>query len=122
MAYIQGSAHFEEVAFVFNNIAGLGYHYGKPFTAETPESYVRLSEMMASMWAAFIHGLDPNALEDEDGSYSGDFVRWDGYESGKEVDLVFDAGVNGTTSRMEGDTWRREAIEYINSVADVYER
>lgn len=118
VSYISGSAHFEEVAFVFNNIAGLGYHYGKPFTADTPESWVRLSEMMASMWAGFIYELDPNAI----GSYSGDFVGWDGYCDGNEVDILFDANANATTSRMEGDTWRQDAIEYINSIADVYER
>lgn len=118
MPYTSGSAHFEEVAFVFNNIAGLGYHYGKPFKAETPESWVRLSEMMASMWAGFIYELDPNGV----GLYSGDFVRWDGYADGNEVDILFDADANATTSRMEGDTWRGDAIEYINSIADVYER
>lgn len=120
VSYISGSAHFEEVAFVLNNIAGLGYHSGKPFTAETPESWVRLSEMIASMWAGFIYELDPNAV----GSYSGDFVRWDEYGDGdgNEVDILFDADANATTSRMEEDTWRKDAIEYINSIADVYER
>lgn len=102
--------HFEEVAFVFHNIAGQGYHYGKPF-AGVPESYVRLSEMMTSMWAAFIHDLDPN--------FEGERVTWEEYGKDKPVDLLLDANV---TSSMEEDTWRKDGIDYINSIADVYER
>lgn len=114
--YLQGSMHFEEVAFVFNNIAGQGYHYGKPFEG-VPESYEKLSGMMTSMWAAFIHGLDPN-FEQDDASSSA--VTWEEY-SAKDtpVDLLLDANV---TSSMEEDTWRKDAIAYINSIPDVYER
>lgn len=127
--YLQGAMHFEEVAFVFNNIAGRGYHYGKPFRG-VPGSYVRLSQMMASMWAAFIHDLDPNypsvggaaATAAADGSGNGGNVRWEQYRQGKPVDLLFDANANATSSRMEADTWRKEAIDYINSIADVYNR
>ncbi|KAE8150263.1 Alpha/Beta hydrolase protein [Aspergillus avenaceus] len=108
--YLSGADHFEEVAFVFNNIAGLGYHYGKPFEG-MPESYHQLSTLMASMWASFIHDLDPNSgIKDE--------VRWQAYGD-QPVDLVFDANV---TSYMEPDTWRKEGIDYINSNARVYWR
>ena len=115
--YLQGSMHFEEVAFVFNNIAGQGYHYGKPFEG-VPESYEKLSGMMASMWAAFIHGLDPNF--DQDDASPSAAVTWEEY-SAKDtpVDLLLDANV---TSSMEEDTWRKDAIAYINSIPDVYER
>ncbi|KAF7592703.1 hypothetical protein BBP40_012607 [Aspergillus hancockii] len=110
--YLSGAAHFEEVAFVFNNLEGLGYHYGKPF-ARMPESYGHLSTLMASMWASFIHDLDPNS-----GIKDGE-VRWQAYGADRPVDLVFDANV---TSYMEPDTWRKEGIEYINSVAKDYWR
>lgn len=123
--YLQGAMHFEEVAFVFNNIAGRGYHYGKPFRG-VPRSYVRLSEMMAGMWAAFIHDLDPNygnAVGSGNGSASGDGpVRWDQYAQGKSVDVFFDANENRMSSRMEADTWRKDSIDYINSIAAAYER
>ena len=110
--YLSGAAHFEEVAFVFNNIEGLGYHYGKPF-AGMPESYSQLSTLMASMWASFIHDLDPNSgIEDGE-------VRWQAYGAEQPVDLVFDANV---TSYMEPDTWRKEGIDYINSIAGTYWR
>ncbi|BCS17296.1 uncharacterized protein APUU_10124A [Aspergillus puulaauensis] len=108
MPYIGGVGHFTEVAFVFNNIAGLGYHYGKPFDG-TPKSYENLSVLMASMWASFIHDLDPNSGIDES-----ERVYWEGYSVKKPVDLVFDAN---TTSHIEPDTWRKDGIDYINSVA-----
>jgi carboxylesterase type B len=106
--YLSGAAHFEEVAFVFNNIAGLGYHYGLPFEG-MPESYMRLSTLMASMWASFIHDLDPNSGVDAD-------VYWEGYGVDQPVDIVFDANVTAL-GYMEDDTWRKEGIDFINSVA-----
>ncbi|RAH49247.1 cholinesterase [Aspergillus brunneoviolaceus CBS 621.78] len=110
---LSGATHFEEVAFVFNNIAGLGYHYGLPF-AGVPESYVQLSQLMTSMWASFIHDLDPNS-----GIKNESTVRWQAYGQGRPVDLVFNAN---NTSYMEPDTWRKEGIDYINSVASAYWR
>ncbi|ORY56582.1 cholinesterase [Pseudomassariella vexata] len=58
--WINGAAHFTEVAFVFNNLDGVGYHSGLPFN-QTPPSYVALSNMMASMWVSFIVDGDPNS-------------------------------------------------------------
>ncbi|THC97527.1 hypothetical protein EYZ11_003007 [Aspergillus tanneri] len=109
--YLSGATHFEEVAFVFHNYAGLGYHYGKPFTG-MPEAYKVLSRLMASMWASFIHDLDPNS-----GINSS---QWNAYGwSAPPVDLVFDANV---TSSLEPDTWRKEGIDYINSMARAFWR
>ncbi|KAI9934340.1 hypothetical protein ASPWEDRAFT_108326 [Aspergillus wentii DTO 134E9] len=113
--YLSGAAHFEEVAFVFYNLAGLGYHYGKPF-AGVPESYAQLSKLMTGMWASFIHDLDPNSGGIGNGS---DSVRWEAYNTDRPVDILFDANV---TSQMEADTWRKDGIDYINSVAKAYWR
>ncbi|CEJ57416.1 Putative Carboxylesterase family protein [Penicillium brasilianum] len=104
---IVGATHFEEVSFVFHNIAGLGYHYGKPF-AGVPQSYIDLSTMITSMWASFIHDLDPNS------GVVNESVHWEAYGKDKPVDLLFSAN---TTSYMEADTWRKEGIDYINSIA-----
>lgn len=112
---ISGAAHFEEVAFVFNNLAGLGYHYGKPF-AGMPDSYRQLSQLMARMWVSFIHDLDPNS-----GITNETTVRWQTYGRDQPVDLMFDANVT-SYSYMEPDTWRQEGIDYINSVAKAYWR
>ncbi|KAE8351344.1 Alpha/Beta hydrolase protein [Aspergillus coremiiformis] len=108
--YLSGAAHFEGVAFVFNNITGLGYHYGKPF-AGMHESYGHLRTLMASMWVSFIHDLDPNSGIKNEG------VRWQSYGANQPVDLVFHANV---TSYMEPDTWRKGGIDYINSIAKAY--
>ncbi|OOQ83694.1 cholinesterase [Penicillium brasilianum] len=104
---IVGATHFEEVSFVFHNIAGLGYHYGKPF-AGVPQSYIDLSTMITSMWASFIHDLDPNS------GVVNESVHWEAYGKDKPVDLLFSAN---KTSYMEADTWRKEGIDYINSIA-----
>ncbi|KAJ5153460.1 uncharacterized protein N7482_009938 [Penicillium canariense] len=104
---IVGATHFEEVSFVFHNIAGLGYHYGKPF-AGVPQSYIDLSTMMTSMWASFIHDMDPNS------GVVNRSVHWQAYGKSQPVDLLFNAN---TTSHMEADNWRKEGIDYINSIA-----
>lgn len=46
-----------EVWFVCHNIAGQGYHYGKPFVG-VPQSYIDFTSMMTSMWASYSHDLD----------------------------------------------------------------
>ncbi|KAF9251790.1 hypothetical protein DTO013E5_3782 [Penicillium roqueforti] len=111
---LSGVTHFEEVAFVFHNIAGLGYHYGKPF-AGVPQSYIDLSSAMAGMWASFIHDLDPNPNQ----GVVKPAVYWDSYSRDGPVDLCLDAN---TTSHMEADTWRQDGIDYINSVARAFWR
>ncbi|KAJ5965745.1 hypothetical protein N7481_012459 [Penicillium waksmanii] len=109
---LSGATHFEEVSFVFHNIAGLGYHYGKPF-AGVPQSYIDLSYMMTSMWASFIHDLNPNS------GVVNQSIHWGVYDKEKPLDLFLDAN---TTSHMEPDTWRKEGIDYINSVARAFWR
>jgi carboxylesterase type B len=57
-----GSNHFKEVAFVMDNVDGVGYpELGgyNPFEGK-PESYKKLAGLMSSMWINFVYGLDPN--------------------------------------------------------------
>lgn len=115
VAYLDGVTHFEEVSFVFKNFDGQGYHYGKPFV-DVPDSYFELSTLMASMWASFIHDLDPNSGI---GSTPTQDVSWSSYRRDNPVDIVFDTNV---TSHMEADAWRGDAIGYINSIARAYWR
>lgn len=110
--FLSGATHFEEVAFVFNNVEGLGYHYGLPF-AGVPQSYYDLSSLMTSMWASFIHDLDPNP-----GTVN-QSIKWDAYGADAPVDILFDAN---TTTHMEADTWRKEGIDYINANAKTFWR
>ncbi|KAL4758095.1 Alpha/Beta hydrolase protein [Aspergillus foveolatus] len=108
--WIGGAQHFEEVAFVFRNFEGLGYHYGLPFEG-MPERYKELSTLMASMWASFIVDLDPNSgVESE--------VYWEMYGANEPVDIVFDANVTGL-GYIEDDTWRKEGIDFLNSISRV---
>jgi cholinesterase len=110
--YIDGVQHFEEVSFVFYNTQNLGYHSGAPFSG-VPASYYALSQMMTSMWASFIHDLDPNT-----GINNSD-IHWAPYDHASPGNFVFDANV---TSYMEADTWRKAGIDYINSIPLVYGR
>jgi len=107
-----GATHFQEVAFVFNNQAGLGYGYPgvseKPFEG-MPESYFQLAEMMSGAWVSFVHDLNP-----------GEF--WPRYEVEGGEDWVFDANVTGL-GYAETDDWRKAGIDLINEWAsDVFER
>lgn len=58
----QGASHFQEVAFVFNNVDGLGYGNAvseKPFEG-MPETFIELADVMSRMWVSFIATTDPN--------------------------------------------------------------
>ena len=112
-ARIYGVTHMEEIAFVFNNIDGLGYHYGKPFDG-APQSSIDLSYAMASMWASFIHDLDPNS------ALNNSSVHWDVYNKHAPADLLL--GANATGTHMEADTWRKDTIDYLNSVPRAFWR
>lgn len=105
---IIGATHFQEVAFVFNNVEGLGYA-ANPFE-DQPESYVALSKLMSEMWISFIADGDPNnhnqtgipiwpAYNGTDGSYAENFV--------------FDGNA---TNYVEPDLFRAEGIAYMNTL------
>lgn len=57
-----GATHFQEVAFVMDNVNGLGYaqnHNPDPFGGE-PMTYTELARLMTRMWASFVNSGDPN--------------------------------------------------------------
>jgi len=57
-----GSKHFQEVAFVFDNTQGVGYENAvavNPFAGE-PDTFDRLAEIMSRMWVSFIADQTPN--------------------------------------------------------------
>lgn len=62
VSLLNGASHFQEVAFVMNNVQGLGYNTVvalNPF-ANTPATFPRLAKIMSRMWISFISELDPN--------------------------------------------------------------
>jgi carboxylesterase type B len=105
---IIGATHFQEVAFVFYNTQGLGYAVN-PFEGEPP-SFIQLSHLMTSMWAAFVHDGNPN------GHGQVGIPEWPVYDDGAGgygQNFVFDANV---TSHLEPDTFRGAAIAYLNTL------
>jgi carboxylesterase type B len=106
-----GVTHFQEVAFVFNNIEGSGY-----IPAATPpfqgkgQSYIDLAKLMDSSWISFFHDLDPNSWK-KSAAWSGKEEDWPVYDIENPLDFVFDANV---TSYAEADTYRKEGMALIN--------
>ncbi|KAK1985568.1 carboxylesterase [Colletotrichum cereale] len=106
IAPIYGATHFQEVAFVFNNVRGLGYATN-PFEGK-PESYVELAGLMNSMWIAFIHSNDPNIFD----AQQKNGVVWPQYTLGQPHNLVFDT--NYTALRyLAQDDYRKAQITYM---------
>jgi acetylcholinesterase len=104
--------HFQEVAFVFNNVKGLGYAID-PFL-DMPQSYFNLSKLMSCSWASFVHDLDPNSFRNASvgKGIAGKAAPWPKYGTGSAaMNIVWDANV---TSFAEPDDFRAAGINLIN--------
>lgn len=101
---IYGATHFQEVAFVFNNIHGVGYATN-PFEGK-PETFVELADLMSKMWVAFIHGTDPNVCS---GNRT---LAWPKYTLNKPDNYVFDVNRTGL-AYVEKDDYREAPIDYL---------
>ncbi|KAK8056832.1 carboxylesterase family protein [Apiospora rasikravindrae] len=104
------ATHFQEVAYVFNNLGGDGYTEDqKPFPADAPGIVANrdLAFTISSAWVNFVTGLDPN----------GDNVKpaWPRYDlaagGGVGQNMVF--AVEGQGSYAEIDDYRAEAINWM---------
>jgi carboxylesterase type B len=99
------AAHFTEVAFVFYNIAGVGYAVN-PFE-NGPESYKVVAKAMSDAWVRFFVGMDPTG-----GASSG--LQWPVYDhktgGGVGKNIVWDAE---RVSYLEWDSWRAEGIDWM---------
>ncbi|KAH8667110.1 carboxylesterase family protein [Xylariales sp. PMI_506] len=109
---IIGSTHFQEVAFVFNNVNGLGYENAvavNPFAGE-PDTFTDLANIISRMWVSFVVNLDPNYN-------NATSVYWPQYTLDNPQNIVFD--VNATDlAFLEPDTYRAEAIAYMSDRLD----
>ena len=118
--YLYGVPHFQEVAFVFDNIHGYGYNAEhssvNPFMGK-PESYRELAKLMSSSWASFIADLDPNGFN---GRYA-EAEAWPQYSLEDPQNIVWDAN-NTKLAYAEADTWRKEGIAWILEHAKDYHR
>jgi len=104
------ATHFQEVAFVFDNVHGDGYATN-PFPNGTT-IYTNLAEIMSKAWVNFVTGLDPNGAQE--GLGLKDKKPWPVYNittgGGVGQNVVFT--VNGT-SYVEADSWRAEGIAWL---------
>lgn len=103
------ATHFQEVAFVFNNLNGLGYSTN-PFLNKS-ESYTALSGLMSKSWASFVHDMDPNSFSGSSG--------WPAYDTNNPMNIVWDANV---TSYAEADTYRAAGIRLLNDHWGLFNR
>jgi triacylglycerol lipase len=136
-----GATHFQEVAFVFHNIAGNGYNNSvavPPFEG-MPESYIQAATLMSRSWVSFIVNGDPNysggellifrALCSFFGGFQEqtlrylivtyclssivNFVKWPVYKLDAPRNIVFNTNVTGL-AYLERDTFRAEAMNYLS--------
>ncbi|KAI7975492.1 hypothetical protein EIK77_002297 [Talaromyces pinophilus] len=57
-----GANHGSEIAYVFNNVDGVGYDESKSPMLGKPKSYTQLSVMMSRMWVSFVTTLNPEII------------------------------------------------------------
>ncbi|OBR05091.1 Carboxylic ester hydrolase [Colletotrichum higginsianum IMI 349063] len=110
-----GSTHFAEVAFVFNNLDGLGYTtnpFGGNDTSYTVKASA-LSKTISTAWINFFAGLNPNGAPG--------LSEWPVYDTAGEAgvgsDVVF--GIDGAV--VETDDWRKDGMDWmIEHALDVF--
>ncbi|KAH8661828.1 putative extracellular lipase [Ilyonectria robusta] len=102
-----GATHFEEIAFVFDNVLGMGMTSNafdvEPIERE--ESYKKLSDMMGRMWMSFAATHSPNNHKVK--SFR---TAWPAYSLKNPRNMVFDGNA---TSFVEKDDWRTDALKLI---------
>lgn len=102
-----GANHGSEIAYVFNNVDGVGYDASKNPMLGKPKSYTQLSDMMSRMWVRFVTTLNPNLPKGHGESY------WPVYELENPEIIVFDANVTDLCYVMP-DLYRAQGIKYIS--------
>lgn len=131
-----GAGHFQEVAFVFNNVNGEGYDTAitvNPFEG-MPDTFPQLANIMSRMWVSFFTHRDPNfnkgtsmilTLRALKPGYDEAFcarltfhsseavcLKWPKYELENPRNFAFDVNVTGLVY-IEQDNWRKEGIAKI---------
>ncbi|KAM0244371.1 hypothetical protein ACHAP5_006278 [Fusarium lateritium] len=105
-----GVAHFQEVAFVFYNIHGIGYPIN-PFGGEGtyPADAKVMAKTISTAWVNFFTALNPNG---DSGSLLFSGREWPVYELSDGSDgkgVVFN--INGT--HVEIDNWRSGGMDWM---------
>jgi len=105
-----GITHYEEVAWVFDNIDGAGY-VTNPFNTTNKAAYVNIAALMSRMWVSFINDMDLNGH-----GHTG-YPAWPKYdisEEGLGDNFVFDANV---TPYVERDDCRTPGMAFMAAKA-----
>jgi carboxylesterase type B len=109
-AYV-GSTHFQEVAFVFDNVNGVGYNNSvsvDPF-AQEPATFPKLASIMSGAWASFVYDTNPNI---NSSGLNAAGTKWPQYKLDNPQNIVFDVNATGL-AYAEPDIYRAEAINYM---------
>lgn len=109
-AVTDGAKHFVNVVFSFQNISGaLG-----PLPAY--ESYRRLSRSIGAAYISFVTTGDPNQIRSQSGkadnNTDGSLPYWPAWTADRPQNMV----LNSNRTTIEADDFRKEAMEYINSI------
>ncbi|KAI9051827.1 hypothetical protein LZ554_004089 [Drepanopeziza brunnea f. sp. 'monogermtubi'] len=97
-----GARHFDNVVFSFQNISGrLG-------PLPQYQNYTDLSRNIGKAYVSFVNDYDPNTSRGDS-----TLPRWPKYDLDKPTNMV----LNSNLPFVEDDTWRKERIDFINSVA-----
>ncbi|KAL7940298.1 alpha/beta-hydrolase [Trichoderma barbatum] len=109
--HVYGTAHFQEVPFVFDSINGEGYDVN-PLNVNDQalkKKYLDLARLMSRMWLSFAQTGDPN-----------NHAGWSTpYNLNSLVNIVFNP-TRGVT--LEKDNYRMKGMEYIWKSAAVFNR
>lgn len=113
-----GATHFQEVAFVFDNVLAVGYDAQPDPFANTSAAFPALAKAMSTAWVNFVVGLDPNGAGGATATTGLEFpgsgaVAWPAYNAseggGVGRNMVF--SVNG--SYVEWDDFRAEGMRWM---------
>ncbi|KAL1311459.1 hypothetical protein AAFC00_004404 [Neodothiora populina] len=110
-----GAAHFEDVAFVFNNVIGTGMD-ASAFNVTSPlrERYVALSNVMSRMWVSFAGTHDPNNHRVDNFT-----THWPLYALDEPQNIV----LNGSSGvYIEADDFRKAPMKLLIDSALSYSR
>ncbi|KAH6611774.1 Alpha/Beta hydrolase protein [Chaetomium sp. MPI-SDFR-AT-0129] len=103
-----GATHFQEVAFVFDNIRGDGYEEN-PFANNT-EVLTSLAKSMSTAWVNFITDQDPNGPK---GLGLPGLETWPSYNASAGGGVGENIVWTDKDSYIEVDSWRAEGINYF---------
>ncbi|KAJ5635900.1 carboxylesterase [Penicillium longicatenatum] len=101
-----GADHGSEIAYVFDNVDGVGYAVGQnPMENEAP-SYQHVAKKMSRFWISFFADMTPNHSQDN-------HEDWPSYNLQNPEIILFNTKFE-SPALVIPDTYRAEGIDYIS--------